>query len=505
MKRKLLTVLMYVMCVVSIFAQSGTAGDLTWTFNETTGELKVEGKGEMPDYYNKQPWYDYLSSIKSISIGNEITSIGFGAFSKCSSLTEINIPNSVNGIGGSAFSECSSLTTINIPEEVEYVDDRAFNNTPWYDNQPDGIIYIGKALYKQKGHLESQDVEVKPGTVSISFNAFRNNIQLASITIPESVVYIAGRAFQDCTSLTSVILSEGLEGIDDSAFEGCRSLETIILPSSLVYLGNEVFYGCSGLKTVILGKSIESIDFGAFTGCGSLESILVDKENLKYTSEGGVLFDKKKEVLSIYPGGLKGKYTIPNSVKTIGYGAFYASDLTSVIIPNSVTKIESVAFKYCRSLTSITIPVSVKSIDSEAFYDCSSLAQVQVNWNKPLSISPEIFNIDMIKKCTLYVPAGTKSLYEQAKGWLNFGTIIEGEMPTSIDNPETSNNIYISGNTLYTYTPVSETITIYSVTGELLYTFAKPAGEASFTLNNTKNQMLIVRTESGVTKKLINR
>ncbi|MDH8701404.1 uncharacterized protein YkuJ [Dysgonomonadaceae bacterium PH5-43] len=76
---------------------------------------------------------------------------------------------------------------------------------------------------------------------------------------------------------------------------------------------------------------------------------------------------------------------------------------------------------------------------------------------------------------------------------------------TGINNSIKANqNIYISGNTLYICTPISETITVYSVTGELLYTFAKPAGEASFTLNNTKHQMLIVRTESGEIKKILN-
>ena len=96
-------------------------------------------------------------------------------------------------------------------------------------------------------------------------------------------------------------------------------------------IGKSAFSSCSSLTSVTIPNSVTSIGDGAFSDC-SLTSI-----------------------------------TIPNSVTSIGESAFYyCSGLTSVTIPNSVTYIEYHAFAGCRSLTSVTIPNSVTSIVSYA-------------------------------------------------------------------------------------------------------------------------------------------
>ena len=115
---------------------SGTCGafgnNLTWTL-DSEGVLRIEGSGEIMNYNyrngaNPTPWYDYSQRIKTVSIGEGVTSIGWDAFAGCSSLTSVTIPSSVTSIGWDAFYNCSSLTSVTIPESVTSIGNYAFSD-----------------------------------------------------------------------------------------------------------------------------------------------------------------------------------------------------------------------------------------------------------------------------------------------------------------------------------------------------------------------------------------
>ena len=108
---------------------------------------------------------------------------------------------------------------------------------------------------------------------------------------------------------------------------------------------------------------------------------------------------------------------------------FDCGGLTSITIPNSVISIGRSAFADCSNLTSIEIPNSVTTIGRSAFSDCSALTSVTVGWDEPIAIGSSSFS--GVSNATLYVPAGTKSLYEAADGWDQFANIVEmgGEEP----------------------------------------------------------------------------
>ena len=92
------------------------------------------------------------SGLTSITIPNSVTSIGSHAFYFCSGLTSITIPNSVTRIGSNAFSFCSGLTSVTIPNSVISIGSYAFINTPWYNNQPDGLLIMDNWLLGYKGN-----------------------------------------------------------------------------------------------------------------------------------------------------------------------------------------------------------------------------------------------------------------------------------------------------------------------------------------------------------------
>ena len=172
----------------------------------------------------------------------------------------------------------------------------------------------------------------------------------------------------------------------------------IVLEDGTLGIAGDAFSGCSGLTSVTIPNSVTSIGNNAFSSCSSLTSI-----------------------------------AIPNSVTSIGGGAFYnCSGLTSVTIPNSVTSIGYDAFYNCSGLTSVTIPNSVTSIGETAFFGCNALSSVIVGAATPLNITSYTFSNRA--NATLYVPIGSKTAYQAANYWKNFGEIVEVGELYSIDH-----------------------------------------------------------------------
>jgi len=155
------------------------------------------------------------------------------------------------------------------------------------------------------------------------------------------------------------------------------TLASIKLPTTLKSIGGSAFYYCYGLTgTFTLPASVTSIGSYALYGCSGLSAYSVDAANTRYSSNNGILFNKKQDSLFICPSAKTGTLSIPSTVTYIGASAFdYCSGLTgSLTIPSSVKTIDSYAFYYCTGLTgAITLPASVITVSDGAFYGCSGL------------------------------------------------------------------------------------------------------------------------------------
>ena len=162
--------------------------------------------------------------------------------------------------------------------------------------------------------------------------------------------------------------------------KGAITIPSKIDGKSVTSIGHSAFDGCRGLTSITIPNSVTSIGDWAFEHCTGLTSINVASGNNYYSDNNGVLFNKKKTELIRYPEGKsQTSYTIPNSVTSIGVGAFFdCTGLTSITIPNSVTSIGDGAFEWCTGLTSITIPNSVTSIEGWAFNVCTGLTSITI-------------------------------------------------------------------------------------------------------------------------------
>ena len=344
-----------------------------WYTNGSTTEptapykTNVFGANIVSNTYNaeKECWI--------IKFDDDVTTIGESAFARCSSLTSITIPDSVTMIGRSAFYWCSSLTSVTIPDSVTTIGEEAFYNCDSLTSVtiPDSVTTIGQGAFRTCSNLTS--VTIPDSVTTIGVYAFAHCNSLISVTIPDSVTTIGDYAFYYCLSLTSVTIGDSVTTIGGGAFSLCQSLTSVTIPDSVTMIGEWAFEYCSSLTSVTIPGSVTTIGEGAFSVCGSLQEF-----NGKFASEDGRCWIIDGVLNYFAPAGLT-EYTIPDSVTTIGEGAFkYFSSLTSVTIPDSVTTIEMYAFRNCSSLTSVTIGDSVTSIGSYAFYECSSLTSITI-------------------------------------------------------------------------------------------------------------------------------
>ena len=119
--------------------------------------------------------------------------------------------------------------------------------------------------------------------------------------------------------------------------------------------------------------------------------------------------------------------------------------ITDLVILNSVTSIGKYAFDGCTGISKITIPKTVKQIGYNAFA-CNEKSEVYVEWDDPsdetLSFDQQPFSDNIFQQGTLYVPTGTKSLYQQTEPWNNFVNIMESD-PSGVDEIEANAGVTI--------------------------------------------------------------
>jgi len=187
------------------------------------------------------------------------------------------------------------------------------------------------------------------------------------------------------------------------------TIPSTVTNNSITYnvtsIGDFAFFYCTSLISITIPELVTSFGIYVFYLCTSLTSINVDASNLNYSSENGILFNKNKTILLIYPVAKNNSsYTIPNSVTDISNNAFNSCTLlSSITIPNSVTSIGNYAFNSCTSLLNVYFEGNIPTIGSNNFTASGDTAYYITGATTPNNTTPVAY-LTMFTNKTISTP-----------------------------------------------------------------------------------------------------
>ena len=399
------------------------------------------------DCENVTTLFRNFSSIKKITMSENIKTIGEFAFSSCNGLTSVTIPNSVTSIGSYAFTGCSGLTSVIIGSGVLSIGSDAFYNTNlkktiWltntppsgYDNASGAVNYVSneqfiisnKVVYKSlSSYFEVDGIRYVPVSLSertcdaidCVYDESSANTKIAStvtykgiqMTVMNIKPYLAyNNKYINTLSLDIV------GSLPDYAFTGCSNLKTVTYSDKINSLGNYSFSDCSSLisltstenvsysNVLYISKNINTIGNYAFNGCKEIKNVIIaDGENtLTLGSNGSNPIFSSCPLDYVYIGRDISYQTSSN----YGYSPFYRNtSLRAMKITDKETEISDNEFYGCTNLQNVTIGDGVTTIGKWAFSGCSSLKFFNFG-SKLVNIGQEAFS-----DCTALVEITSKA------------------------------------------------------------------------------------------------
>ena len=412
-------------------------------------------------------------SLESVKFPAVIDSIFSDAFYYCKALQSVALPSTVKYIDSYTFYNCTSLKTITGIANLEYIGSSAFYNTPWLENLPAGMIYLGKVAFKYKGTIpDNTTINIKEGTTYIAPSAFSGS-GLVAVTIPASVTSIGSSAFGSHPGLNSISVATAnkvynslgncnavIETATNTLIVGCNTtvfpstvkaigyyaffgstIASMTIPDAVDSIANYAFYSCNKMKSLTVGKGVRKIGNSAFAYCDNLKDIVVSSANPYFDSRDNCKAIVEKSTNTLVVGCMA--TVIPTTVKAIGDYAFQtcsSSALYTFTIPDQIEKIGTNVFAYHSYMRSATIGRSVKEIGSDAFYGCNNLTAIHALMDTPCEIKENVFQKSVsaerdsiYNNATLYVPIGSRINYMSTAGWSKFKHIVETDGTTLMD------------------------------------------------------------------------
>lgn len=396
--KKILAVILSALFLLSTF--SLTVVGTSQTMDGWSYTINSNNEITLTNYSGTASHIEIPSSIN----GMKVTALGNGLFWDNLYLENITIPQSIEKIGESAFSGSSHLSKINIPDNVTEIVYNTFSgcNALTEIVIPDNVTKIDRYAFSRCANLQS--IDFPENLTEIGENAFYSCISLPSIQLPEGLKSIKKNAFSYCSSVRSIKLPETLEVIESSAFSNCSLLTEINLPSTIVSIGSKVFENCVSLEAINLSSfsNATSIAQDAFYNTAFYNNASNWENGVLYL--GNILLQANEDI--------SGSYTIKNGTVTIADHAFDSSDITEIIMPDSLQTLGNYVFNHCNRLERITFSQNITTIPKGTFAWCDSFTILDLP-DHITSIGPYAFD-NCLLLSDIELPSGLVEIGEEA-------------------------------------------------------------------------------------------
>lgn len=410
---------------------------------------------------------------ENITIPNGVTSISKYAFVSCENLKSITVPESLQSVGLDAFSHCDNIEKVNISNLSKWCSiDFGLEN---YVSTSSNPLYSGNGLLYLNGTL-IKNLVVPSGVKQLGLCAFAG-ISLNSITVPDSVVSI-DQSFYGCSDLESLTIPCSFDFGHNRVFDDA-SIDSLTLTNGtgkMAEYPNDASssFPWSTIRNIYIQNNVCSLEMEFLKKCANLESFNVSSDNKNYSSVDGVLYNKNKELLVLYPSEKTDtEFVIPSFVKSIGDYAF--NNCNAIIsLESDVNSIGRNAFYQCSNLKKVEISNSCPSIGDYAFYRCNGAT---FDFAQGISkVGAGSFDGSNIKSITL--KDGVKEIGDYA---FNDCPIIKIEIPNSVET---------IGNNAFSYCDRIEDIAIPSS--------VKTIGDNAFRYCSEIRKMIIPSSVSSI-------
>lgn len=383
--------------------------------------------------------YDVATGQGALKFDARITTIPDKAFIGCNNLTSITLSQDIKSIGAEAFSGCSKLAIMNIPNNVTLIGNMAFYNCSGIQEItiPSSVTSIGSSSFKGcsgKANINCyiKEVSTRDGGENGAFY----RAKFTEAIIGEGVTSIGSYAFWYCTSLSSITIPNSVTWIGNSAFNKCESLTSVTIPDSVTSIAKFAFSSCSGMKVLTLGSKVSSIQERAFSGCSSLESVIIT--NNKGINMYNGAFEDCDNMESVYYNddlinwfNMNFEYGSSNPLDNGARLYINGTELTEIDVPNDISAIKDYTFNGCTSITKVTMHNRVTSVGHSTFCECFNLKEVYCMTTIPPTCGTTTFSYYKNGEfyplgCKIYVPIGSVEAYKVADGWNSYVSHIEG-------------------------------------------------------------------------------